>query len=69
MSASMPFVIISTIWRTFEKGKASSNLLFFPSQVHRHKDSGINMVQHNTSPPDLIDPHASVVTSRSLYYC
>ncbi|KAH9176350.1 hypothetical protein EDB89DRAFT_2126767 [Lactarius sanguifluus] len=34
--------IVSAIRPAFEKGKASGDLLFFPSEVHTHKDLGID---------------------------
>ena len=53
MSASMPPAIISAIWPAFEKGKASGDLLFFPLQVHTHKDLGIDVgpTQHFSPRP------------------
>ncbi|KAI0254039.1 ATP adenylyltransferase-domain-containing protein [Lactifluus subvellereus] len=43
MSASTtPSAIISLIRPAFEKGRASGDLLFFPSEVHTHRDLGID---------------------------
>jgi len=40
---SPPSTIVSAIRPAFEKGKASGDLLFFPSEVHTHKDLGIDV--------------------------
>ncbi|KAI0305733.1 hypothetical protein B0F90DRAFT_1098460 [Multifurca ochricompacta] len=42
MSASTPSAIIAVIQSAFERGKASGDLLFFPSEVHIHRDLGID---------------------------
>ncbi|KAH9979160.1 hypothetical protein BJV74DRAFT_780499 [Russula compacta] len=42
MSASTPSAIISAIRPAFDKGKQSGDVLFFPSQVHTHKELGID---------------------------
>jgi len=42
MSFVTPPAIVSAIRPAFEKGKASGDLLFFPSEVHTHKDLGID---------------------------
>ncbi|KAH9083482.1 ATP adenylyltransferase-domain-containing protein [Lactarius deliciosus] len=42
MAATSPPAIVSAIRPAFEKGKASGDLLFFPSEVHTHKDLGID---------------------------
>jgi len=42
MSASTPSAIISAIRPVFDKGKESGDLLFFPSQIHAHKDLAID---------------------------
>jgi ATP adenylyltransferase len=43
MSFATPPAIVSAIRPAFEKGKASGDLLFFPSEVHTHKDLGIDV--------------------------
>ena len=45
MSASTPSAIISAIRAAFHKGKESGDLLFFPSQIHTHKDLSIDVGQ------------------------
>jgi hypothetical protein len=45
MSASTPSTIISLIRPAFDKGRASGDLLFFPSEVHIHGDLGIDVGQ------------------------
>jgi hypothetical protein len=49
MSASTPSAIISAIRPAFDKGKESGDLLFFPSQIHTHKDLAIDV--GSTPPP------------------
>ena len=43
MSASTPSAIISAIRPVFDRGKESGDLLFFPSQIHAHKDLAIDV--------------------------
>ena len=43
MSFATPPAIVSAIRPAFEKGKASGDLLFFSSDVHTHKDLGIDV--------------------------
>ena len=43
MSFATPPAIVSAIRPAFEKGKASGDLLFFPSEVHTYKDLGIDV--------------------------
>jgi len=42
MSFATPPAIVSAIRPVFEKGKASGDLLFFPSEVHTYRDLGID---------------------------
>lgn len=42
MSFATPPAIVSAIRPAFEKGKASGDLLFFPSEVHTQRDLGID---------------------------
>lgn len=49
MSApTTPSAIISLIRPAFEKGRASGDLLFFPSEVHTHRDLGIDVGYRNS---------------------
>ncbi|KAI9463602.1 ATP adenylyltransferase-domain-containing protein [Lactarius psammicola] len=41
-ATTSPPAIVSAIRPAFEKGKASGDLLFFPSEVHTHRDLGID---------------------------
>ncbi|KAH9061312.1 HIT-like domain-containing protein [Lactarius vividus] len=56
--------IVSAIRPAFEKGKASGDLLFFPSQVHTHKDLGIDfeirLCPALLQKPPLPTPHFEV---------
>jgi hypothetical protein len=47
MPASTPSTIISLIRPTFDRGRASGDLLFFPSEVHTHRDLGIDVGYFN----------------------
>ena len=49
MSFVTPPAIVSAIRPAFEKGKASGDLLFFPSEVHTHKDLGIDVRKKKTT--------------------
>lgn len=49
MSFVTPPAIVSAIRPAFEKGKASGDLLFFPSEVHTYKDLGIDVRKSNHS--------------------
>ncbi|KAI0266844.1 ATP adenylyltransferase-domain-containing protein [Gloeopeniophorella convolvens] len=42
MSTSTPSAIIAAVAPTFARGKASGDVLFFPSEVHTHHDAGID---------------------------
>ena len=65
MSASTPSAIISAIRPAFEKGKASGDLLFFPSQIHTHKDLSIDV--RSIQPSSL--PHRSTCISGNDSFC
>jgi hypothetical protein len=76
MSASTPSAIVSAIRPAFDKGKESGDLLFFPSQIHTHKDLAIDVgpnAPHFPSPITStqtrarINNHDFVVSSRSGY--
>jgi len=66
LSASTPSAIISAIRPAFEKGKASGDLLFFPSQVHVHKDLGVDVGSTQHFPPR---PHISARISDNDSFC
>ena len=66
LSASTQSAVISTIRPAFEKGKASSGLLFFPSQVHIHKDLGVDVGSTQHFPPR---PHRSARISDNDMFC
>jgi hypothetical protein len=52
---STPFAIISAIRPAYDKGEASGDLLFFPSQVHTHKDKDLAIdVGQTQDPPDFL---------------
>jgi len=61
MSASTPHAIISAIRPAFEKGKESGDLLFFPSEVYKHNDLGIDfeirLCPALLHKPELPTPH------------
>jgi len=48
-ATTSPPAIVSAIRPAFEKGKASGDLLFFPSEVHTHRDLGIDVGKKNHS--------------------
>ena len=48
MSFATAPAIVSAIRPAFEKGKASGDLLFFPSEVHTHSDLGIDVGKSTT---------------------
>jgi hypothetical protein len=51
---STPSAIISAIRPAFDKGKASGDLLFFPSQVHTHQDKDLAIdVRQTPRAPDF----------------
>jgi len=60
---STPSAIISAIRPAFDKGKASGDLLFFPSQVHTHEDKDlgidfeIRLCPALLQKPDMPSPH------------
>jgi ATP adenylyltransferase len=60
---STPSAIISAIRPAFDKGKASGDLLFFPSQVHTHEDKDlaidfeISLCPALLQKPDTPTPH------------
>jgi hypothetical protein len=47
MPISTPSTIISLIGPTFDRGRASGDLLFFPSEAHIHRDLGIDVGYFN----------------------
>jgi len=61
MVASTPPAIISAIRPAFEKGKESGDLLFFPSEVYKHNDLGIDfeirLCPALLHKPELPTPH------------
>ncbi|KAH8990532.1 HIT-like domain-containing protein [Lactarius akahatsu] len=65
-AATSPPAIVSAIRPAFEKGKASGDLLFFPSEVHTHKDLGIDfeirLCPALLQKPPLPTPHFEVAT-------
>ncbi|KAH9047834.1 HIT-like domain-containing protein [Lactarius hengduanensis] len=64
MSSATATAIVSAIRPAFEKGKASGDLLFFPSEVHTHKDLGIDfeirLCPALLQKPPLPTPHFEV---------
>ncbi|KAH9002052.1 ATP adenylyltransferase-domain-containing protein [Lactarius hatsudake] len=60
-ATTSPPAIVSAIRPAFEKGKASGDLLFFPSEVHTHKDLGIDfeirLCPALSQKPPLPTPH------------
>ena len=50
---STPSAIISAIRPAFDKGKVSGDLLFFPSQVHTHKDKDLAIDVGQRKTPDF----------------
>ncbi len=46
--------IISATRPAFDKGKASGDLLFFPSQVHTHNDKDLAIDVGQTQDPRLL---------------